>query len=185
MTEEKQPEENLAEQEAQAATQTDANEPRFLIQRIYVKDISFESPSTPGIYAEEWKPDTNLQMNSEAKHAGDNYFEVVLQLTVTVKSQDKVAFLVEIAQAGVFEIAGYSNDEMNHLLAAYCPSVLFPYAREAVAGLVSKGSFPEMHLSPINFDALYAQRLEEVRQEAEKQKQDESQEGSKPNGAEA
>ena len=183
MTEEKQPEENLVEKEAQAAAQpqTDASEPRFLIQRIYVKDISFESPNTPGIYAEEWKPDTNLQMNSEAKPAGENYYEVVLQLTVTVKSQDKVAFLVEISQAGVFEIAGYSNDEMNHLLAAYCPSVLFPYAREAVAGLVSKGSFPEMHLSPINFDALYAQRVEEVRQEAEKQKQ----ENSKSNGAEA
>ena len=168
MTDQEQP-----EQKTQAAAQqpADTNEPRFLIQRIYIKDVSFESPNTPSIYGEEWKPDTNLQMNSEAKPAGENYFEVTLQMTVTVKSQDKVAFLVEISQAGVFEIAGYSNEEMNHLLAAYCPSVLFPYAREAVAGLVSKGSFPEMHLSPINFDALYAQRMEEVRQEAEKQEQ--------------
>lgn len=164
MTEEKKPE---AQGNGAVQPQVNANEPRFLIQRIYIKDVSFESPNTPAVFAEEWKPETNLQMNSEAKPAGENYYEVVLQLTVTVKSQEKTAFLVEIAQAGIFEIAGYSKDEMNHLLAAYCPSVLFPYAREAVAGLVSKGSFPEMHLSPINFDALYAQRIEEAKQQAQ------------------
>jgi preprotein translocase subunit SecB len=152
------------EKKEQASTQKNTDgqaEQRFLIQRIYLKDVSFESPNTPAVYAEEWNPDTNLQMNTQANPAGDNYYEVTLQLTVTVKSNDKTAFLVEIAQAGVFEITGYTQDEMNHLLAAYCPSVLFPYAREAVASLVSKGSFPEMHLSPINFDALYAQRLQE------------------------
>ncbi len=152
------------EKKEQASTQENTEgqvEQRFLIQRIYLKDVSFESPSTPAVYAEEWNPDTNLQMNTQANPAGDNYYEVTLQLTVTVKSNDKTAFLVEIAQAGVFEIVGYTQDEMNHLLASYCPSVLFPYAREAVASLVSKGSFPEMHLSPINFDALYAQRLQE------------------------
>jgi preprotein translocase subunit SecB len=157
MTEEQQPE---TQENTEAQVNDNNNEPRFLIQRIYIKDVSFESPNTPAVYAEEWKPETNLQMNSEAKPAGADYYEVTLKLTVTVKSQEKTAFLVEIAQAGVFEIAGYSDDEMNHLLAAYCPSVLFPYAREAVANLVSKGSFPEMHLSPINFDALYAQRVE-------------------------
>lgn len=152
------------EKKEQASTQENTEgqvEQRFLIQRIYLKDVSFESPNTPAVYAEEWNPDTNLQMNTQANPAGDNYYEVTLQLTVTVKSNDKTAFLVEIAQAGVFEIVGYTQDEMNHLLASYCPSVLFPYAREAVASLVSKGSFPEMHLSPINFDALYAQRLQE------------------------
>ena len=147
--------------------QAKAEEQRFLIQRIYLKDVSFESPNTPAVYSEEWKPDTNLQMNTQANSIAENYYEVVLQLTVTVESNKKTAFLVEIAQAGVFEISGYNQNEMNHLLAAYCPSVLFPYAREVVASLVSKGSFPEMHLSPINFDALYAQRLEEARQQQE------------------
>lgn len=156
------------EQQESKPTETgNTNPQQFLIQRIYVKDVSFESPNTPAVYAEEWKPETNLQMNTQANPLGNDYYEVVLQLTVTVKSNDKTAFLVEVAQAGVFEIAGYTKEEMNHLLAAYCPSVLFPYAREAIASLVSKGSFPEMHLSPINFDALYAQRLAEAQQEAE------------------
>ncbi len=153
----------MTEEQKQASTEE--AEQRFLIQRIYIKDVSFESPNTPAVYAEEWNPETNLQMNTEVTPAGENYYEVVLQLTVTVNSNDKVAFLVEVSQAGVFEITGYGQDEMNHLLSAYCPSVLFPYAREAVANLVSKGSFPEMHLSPINFDALYAQRLEEASQQ--------------------
>ncbi len=154
-------------QENKPGKESGGSQQRFLIQRIYVKDVSFESPNTPAVYAEEWKPETNLQMNTQANPLGNDYYEVVLQLTVTVESNTKTAFLVEVAQAGVFEIAGYTQEEMNHLLAAYCPSVLFPYAREAIASLVSKGSFPEMHLSPINFDALYAQRLEEARQEAE------------------
>ncbi len=170
MTEEKQEPTNPQEQPTAAAGQSpeaSQESQRFLIQRIYIKDVSFESPNTPAVYAEEWQPETNLQMNTQANPAGENYFEVTLQLTITVKSNDKTAFLVEITQAGVFEIVGYSQDELNHLLAAYCPSMLFPYAREAVASLVSKGSFPEMHLSPINFDALYAQRLEEARQQAQ------------------
>ncbi len=169
MTEEKQETTSAPEKSNGAGQSPEAGQAqeaqRFLIQRIYMKDVSFESPNTPAVYAEEWNPETNLQMNIATNPAGENYFEVTLQLTITVKSNDKTAFLVEIAQAGVFEIVGYSQDELNHLLAAYCPSVLFPYAREAVASLVSKGSFPEMHLSPINFDALYAQRLEEARQQ--------------------
>ncbi len=171
-------EEKKEQASAQKSTEGQVKQPeqRFLIQRIYLKDVSFESPNTPAVYAEEWNPDTNLQMNTQANPAGDNYYEVTLQLTVTAKSNDKTAFLVEIAQAGVFEITGYTQDEMNHLLAAYCPSVLFPYAREAVASLVSKGSFPEMHLSPINFDALYAQRLQEQAEQGKATESTESKE---------
>ncbi len=154
----------MTEQQQATGQATEENPQRFLIQRIYIKDVSFESPNTPAVYSEEWKPEINLQMNTQTTPLGNDHYEVVLQLTVTVKSQEKTAFLVEVAQAGVFEIGGYTQDEMSHLLAAYCPSVLFPYAREAIASLVSKGSFPEMHLSPINFDALYMQRLEEARQ---------------------
>jgi len=142
-------------------------EPQFIIQRIYAKDISFESPHAPQVFAEEWKPETNLQLNTNVNALEDDHYEVELIITVTVKSKEQTAFLVEVNQAGVFYITGYDADYQNQLLASYCPTSLFPYAREAIASLVSKGGFPEMHLSPINFDALYAQRLEE--QNAEKQ----------------
>lgn len=160
-------------EEQQAAGAAEEQEPRFLIQRIYLKDVSFESPNSPAVYAEDWKPETNLQMNTQANPIGENYYEVSLQLTITTNSNEKTAFLVEVTQAGVFEIVNYPKEQMGHLLAAYCPSVLFPYAREAVASLISKGSFPEMHLSPINFDALYAQRLEEAKQQQAEPETDE------------
>ncbi|MGB0845200.1 MAG: protein-export chaperone SecB [Thiolinea sp.] len=144
-----------------AAAGAEAQESQFVIQRIYLKDVSFEAPNSPAVFTEEWKPDTDLDLNTAVNVLQGNNFEVELALTITVKSQDKVAFLVEVKQAGVFMIQGYGQDQLNHLLAAYCPNTLFPYAREVISGMVSKGSFPEMHLSPINFDALYAKRLQE------------------------
>ena len=151
-----------------AANNTAEQEQQFIIERIYVKDISFESPNSPHIFMVEWKPDTNLQLTTQSTDLGEDHYEVSLQLTVTVKGEDgKTAFLVEVNQAGTFLIKGYPPEQLNHLLASYCPSNLFPYAREVVANLVSKGSFPEMHLSPINFDALYAQRLQEEQANAE------------------
>lgn len=141
-------------------------EAQFIIQRIYTKDVSFESPNSPDIFAQDWKPDTNLQLNTNVNPLDDNNYEVELIITVTVKSNDKTAFLVEVNQAGVFYISGYDKDYKSHLLASYCPTSLFPYSREAIASLVSKGGFPELHLSPINFDALYAQRLEEQKEAA-------------------
>ncbi len=136
-------------------------EQQFIIQRIYVKDVSFEAPNSPGIFTQEWNPDTNLDLNTKVNTLANDNYEVELFITITVKSDDKTAFLVEVKQAGVFFIQGYGQEQINHLLAAYCPNILFPYAREVIAGMVSKGSFPELHLSPINFDALYARRLQE------------------------
>ena len=140
---------------------TEIEEPQFVIQRIYLKDTSFEAPNSPAVFTEEWNPDTNLQLNTQVNPLSENHYEVELMITITVKSNENTAFLVEVTQAGVFQISGYPAEQLNHLLASYCPSNLFPYAREAIASLISKGSFPEMHLSPINFDALYAQRMEE------------------------
>lgn len=148
------------EEQAVAATKAPA-EPQFVIERIYIKDVSFESPNSPAIYTKEWEPDTNLQLNTQVNPLGEGHYEVELMITITVKSKEETAFLVEVNQAGVFNITGYPAEQLNHLLASYCPSNLFPYAREAIASLISKGSFPEMHLSPINFDALYAQRQAE------------------------
>jgi preprotein translocase subunit SecB len=143
------------------AAQTETQEQQFIIERIYVKDISFEAPNSPDVFTQDWEPDTNLNLNTNVNALGDDHYEVELQVTVSVKTKEKNAFLVEVTQAGAFLIKGYPEDQLNHLLASFCPSNLFPYAREVIANLVSKGSFPEMHLSPINFDALYAQRLEE------------------------
>jgi len=152
---------NGAKANGQEAVQnTEAQEQQFIIERVYVKDISFESPNSPAIFTQDWEPDTNLNLNTQVNPLGEDHYEVELHLTVSVKGKDgKTAFLVEVVQAGAFLIKGYPAEQLNHLLASYCPSNLFPYAREVISNLVSKGSFPEMHLSPINFDALYAQNV--------------------------
>lgn len=141
-------------------------EQQFIIQRIYVKDVSFEAPNSPAVFTQDWQPDTNLDLNTKVNNLASENYEVELFITITVKSAGKTAFLVEVKQAGVFFIQGYAEEQLNHLLAAYCPNILFPYAREVIASLVSKGSFPELHLSPINFDALYARRLQEEQAKA-------------------
>jgi len=139
-----------------------AETPReFAIQRIYIKDISFEAPNVPQIFNTEWKPESNLNLNSEAKQVGDDSYEVVLSVTVTTKVDGKVAFLVEAQQAGIFRLVGFADEEKGHMLGSYCPNTLFPYLREVVSDLVMKGSFPQLVLTPVNFDALYAQHLAE------------------------
>lgn len=153
--------------ETTANPEQSQDEQQFIIQRIYVKDVSFEAPNSPTIFTQDWKPETNLQLNTTVNPLGDDNYEVELVITVTVNSNGNSAFLVEVNQAGVFFIKGYEQEYKNHLLASYCPTSLFPYSREAIASLVSKGGFPEMHLSPINFDALYAQRLEEQKEGVE------------------
>lgn len=147
--------------------ETATAEQQFIIERVYIKDISFESPNSPAIFTQDWEPDTSLNLNTQVNVLGDDHYEVELHLNVTVKGKDeKTAFLAEVIQAGAFMIKGYEADQLNHLLASYCPGQLFPYAREVISNLVSKGSFPEMHLSPINFDALYAKNLAKQHEEA-------------------
>ena len=143
------------------------NEQQFIIERIYIKDVSFEAPNSPAVFKKDWKPETSLNLNTQVNNLGEDRYEVELQLNVTVKGEDSTAFLVEAVQAGAFVIKGYPPEQLNHLLASYCPSQLFPYAREIISNLVSKGSFPEMHLSPINFDALYANNLAKKQKDAE------------------
>lgn len=143
-----------------------ANEPsrEFALQRIYVKDISFETPNSPTIFTEEWKPESNLNLNSNVTKLENDLYEVVLTVTVTTKIGDKTAYLVEVLQGGIFTIRNFPEEEMGHMLGAYCPNVLFPYAREVVSDLVSKGSFPQLLLTPVSFDALYAQHMQEQAQ---------------------
>jgi preprotein translocase subunit SecB len=139
---------------------------QFQLQKIYLKDTSFETPNSPGIFTEKWEPEVNIEMQSTTTVLMDDVYEVVLVLTVTAKVEDKTAFLVEVHQAGVFALAGFNENERGHMLGSYCPNVIYPYAREAVSDLVGKGGFPQLLLAPVNFDALYAQHLQ---QQAEQQ----------------
>ncbi|AGA35360.1 Protein export cytoplasm chaperone protein (SecB, maintains protein to be exported in unfolded state) [Thioalkalivibrio nitratireducens DSM 14787] len=133
--------------------------PEFTIQKLYIKDLSFEAPSAPDIFLKEWKGETNLQLNTKTRtlNEQDGVYEVELGLTVTTTSQSETAYLVEVKQAGVFVARGFSPEQKGHLFGAYCPNILFPFAREVVADMVLKGGFPQVLLQPINFDALYAQ----------------------------
>lgn len=147
--------------------QTDTNAPHFEIQRIYTKDISFEAPNTPQTFVETWKPEVSLNLETKSNRIQDNVHEVVLSVTATVTSSKKTAFLIEVHQAGVFVISGFPNDQLQQMLGSFCPNVLFPYAREVVSDIVVRGGFPQLILAPVNFDALYAQHLEQQAKETE------------------
>ncbi len=149
------------------AEQEKAAEKQLAISKIYVKDFSFESPQSPAVFkGGEWKPETNLNLRSVHSAIEGSAHEVILTITVEAKDSDKTLFLVELQQAGIFEIAGYEGDELGAILGSFCPNILFPYAREAIASVVQKGGFPEFVLQPINFDALYMQAKQQQEQQA-------------------
>tara|TARA_Y100001937_G_C6961780_1_gene259212 strand:- start:36 stop:503 length:468 start_codon:yes stop_codon:yes gene_type:complete len=136
----------------------------FQLQRVYLKDASFECPGAPDIFLQEWKPKMNVQLNNAARRIGEgNEYEVEVTVTVTAKSEDeqKTFYLAEVKQAGIFTLVGIDGEERDQLLGAYCPNVLFPYVREVVSDLVSKGSFPQMILQPLNFEGLYQQQRQQ------------------------
>ena len=151
-------------QNQQAAAQDNAPATRFSVQRVFVKDSSFEAPDSPECFRRPYAPQINFNINSRSRKIEDTFYEVVLRLTADVKQDDKTLFLVEVQQAGVFEIAGLENERLEQVLMITCPSILFPYGREAVDALVVKGSFPALMLAPVNFDAVY---LQAKRQQAE------------------
>ncbi|MDF2690228.1 MAG: protein translocase subunit secB [Gammaproteobacteria bacterium] len=131
----------------------------FAIQKIFTKDISFESPNSPLVFKDQWQPEANVDINTQSNPLEEGQYEVVLSITVTVKVEQKTAFLVEVKQSGIFTIQGVSADQLGHILGAYCPATLFPYAREAVASIINRGGFPPLSLAPVNFDMLYQQSL--------------------------
>ncbi|MCD8475906.1 MAG: protein-export chaperone SecB, partial [Shewanella fodinae] len=131
--------------------------PQFNIQRVYIKDVSFETPNSPAVFQKEWAPEVKLDLDTRSAKLADDVYEVILSLTVTAQNGEETAFLCEVQQAGIFTISGLTEPQMAHSLGAFCPNVLFPYAREAVASLVSRGTFPQLNLAPVNFDALFAQ----------------------------
>ena len=140
------------------AEQEQATEKQLAINKIYIKDLSFESPQSPAIFkGSDWNPQTNLNLRSTHNALEDDAHEVVLTITIEAKEGDKSVFLVELQQAGIFQIAGYEGDELATIVGSFCPNILFPYARESIATMVQKGGFPEFVMQPINFDALYMQ----------------------------
>ena len=147
----------MAEQET---PQADSRE--FAVQRIYTKDVSFETPNSPDVFQEDWQPQTDLNLNTHANKLADDVYEVILSVTVTTKVGDKTAYLAEVQQAGIFGARGFPEQDMGPLMGAFCPNILFPYVREVISDLVTKGSFPQMLLQPVNFDALYAQHQQEL-----------------------
>ena len=140
------------------AEQENGAEKRLSITKIYLKDSSFESPQSPAIFRrQDWKPTTNLNLRSSHEPVEGPLHEIVLTLTVEAKEEDKTCFLIELQQAGLFEISGYDEQEFKAIVGSFCPNILFPYARESIASMVQKGGFPEFVLQPINFDALFMQ----------------------------
>jgi preprotein translocase subunit SecB len=147
------------------------NAPQFEIQRIFVKDLSFEAPNTPHTFVKEWKPEVSLNLETKSNRIQDFLHEVVLSITATVTSSKETAFLIEVHQAGVFMIKGFGNDQLHQMLGSFCPNILFPYAREVVSDLVVRGGFPQLILAPVNFDALYNQHMEKQKTDGENKEQ--------------
>ena len=146
---------------AKEAEKTAEEDQQFQLQKIYLKDTSFETPNSPEVFTENWEPEVNVELQTEAKPLLDDVHEVVLTVTVTAKLGEKTAYLVEVHQAGVFTLAGFGDSERAQMLGSYCPNILFSYAREAISDFVGKGGFPQFLLAPVNFDALYAQHMQQ------------------------
>ncbi len=141
---------------------------QVFLQRMYLKDASLEMPNAPLIFTKDSQPQVDVQVGTSIDLLGSNQFQVVLQVTVTAKIAEEVAFLVEVHQAGIFHLSNFPNEgEVQGVLAAYCPSVILPFAREAVASLIQRTGYPAVMLQPINFDALYVEHMARARAEAE------------------
>jgi preprotein translocase subunit SecB len=141
---------------------------QFAIQRIYTKDISFESPNAPQVFISEWEPKINVDLSTEIQALSQDTILVVLTVNVVAKHEDKTAFLVEVQQAGIFLAKGFSEEELGPLMGIGAPNALYPYAREVVSDLITRGSFPQFTLQPVNFEQMYAQQAASKEAPAEK-----------------
>ncbi len=136
-------------------------QPQLALERIYTKDISLEVPSAE-VFTKEWNPELDINLASNAEQLDEEHYEVILSVTVNAKNDDSTAFVAEVQQAGIFLLKDIPEDQLGHVLGAYCPNVLFPYAREVISDIVTRGSFPQLLLAPVNFDQAYMQsQLEE------------------------
>jgi preprotein translocase subunit SecB len=145
----------------------DAGQPQFSIQRIYLKDLSFETPQGPSAFKKKWQPKVSQDLNTKTTPVEDGLFEVALRVTITVADGDDTIYIVEAEQAGLFNVSGFAEEQLPQILNTTCPGILFPYLRETLDSVVTKGSFPALLLPPINFDALFANALQQSAEEKE------------------
>jgi len=163
----------MADEQAPAAVESEQQSAQFNVQRIYTKDISFETPNSPAIFQKEWKPEVKLDIDTRTTELSANMYEVVLSITATATVENETAFLCEVQQAGIFQVGEMPDQNKAHTLGSFCPNMLFPYAREAVSNLVNRGTFPQLNLAPVNFDAIFnaymQKRAEQAQEEAPQQ----------------
>ncbi|MEJ8567525.1 protein-export chaperone SecB [Elongatibacter sediminis] len=148
--------------EAPAMSPEDMAAAQFQIQKLYCKDVSFELPNAPEIFQEQGQADVKMSLAQRVDDIGDNLHEIVLTVTVTASMGEKTAYLAEVAQAGIFLISGFNDQTKHAVMNTMCPNALFPYARRAISALVGEGGFPPLTLQPVNFEQLYAQRMQEL-----------------------
>jgi len=142
-----------------ASTDAETAGPAFTVEKLYVKDVSFEVPGAPAVFNEQTQPQLQMNLNQSVQRLNDNAYEVVLGITLTCNAGDKPMYLVEVKQAGVFGLAGFDAATLDGMLGTHCPNALYPYARQLISDLIQAGGFPPFFLQPINFDALYAEGL--------------------------
>lgn len=152
----------------EAAAAAQAGSAQFQIQKLYTKDVSFEVPNAPQVFQQEGQADVKMSLSQRVEGLGENLHEVVLTVTVTATVGDKTAYLAEVAQAGIFTVSGFNEQATHAVMNTLCPGTLFPYARQTISSLITDGGFPPLTLQPVNFDQLYAQRMQQL---AEEQKQ--------------
>ncbi|MBK1733710.1 protein-export chaperone SecB [Halorhodospira abdelmalekii] len=149
---------------AAAGAQGEAKQ-SFQIAKVYLSDVSFEAPGVPEAFRGEWRPQIDVELGSRIRELEANTYDVILIVTVTAKNDDQTAFLCEVKQGGVFRLEGFPSADLDRILGAYCPAQLFPFAREAVNDLVVRGGFPQLLLSPVNFESLYLQQRQQRQQQ--------------------
>ena len=159
----------MTDQTAPMAAGADAPQAQFTVEKIYVKDVSFEAPNAPQIFQEQGQPQLTMNLNQKVAQLSDAMFEVVLGITLTCTLGDKTVYLVEVEQAGIFGLAGFDQRALDVMLGTHCPNVLFPYVRQSISELITTGGFPPFYLQPINFDGLYAEGLRRRAEQASQQ----------------
>lgn len=152
--------------EAAGAAAEGQPQQEFVLQRVYLKDLSYESPGAPHVFRKEYRPAVNVDLRTQSNAMDNDAYEVTLTITITAKLQEETAFLIEVQQSGIFSIRGIVDEELRRILGIYCPNVLFPYARETIDNVVTKGTFPALMLAQVNFEGLYAQALQQAQQQA-------------------
>ncbi|MEP5763912.1 MAG: protein-export chaperone SecB [Halieaceae bacterium] len=161
-------EEEVTGTEAGAAAEGQPQQ-QFSMQRVFLKDLSFESPASPDVFKQEWQPAVNVDLRTNSSAMEASNYEVLLTITITAKLGEETAFLVEVQQAGIFFIAGIEGEELRRVLSVFCPNMLFPYARETIDNIVTRGTFPALMLAQVNFEALYVSAMQQAQQQAQQQ----------------